>query len=76
VRDAHPDYGAPKAGNAEAAGRLAIGLMAGHSVARIRRLIGQRQPIVRPVSSFSGGGRCPPNQTRIWYVGQSRENDT
>lgn len=56
LRDAHPDYGAAKAGAREAAVRLACALLSDSAVARIQDSLGDLRPIAVPVRAIETTG--------------------
>lgn len=53
----HPDYEAAKAGDVEAATRIALSLVDDEMIERVRQAIGARKPIVVPVVSIEAAGR-------------------
>ncbi len=56
LRDAHPGYRAAKAGDADAAIRLAEDLISEPGLEQLRHLIGPRHPIVVPVAAIEAAG--------------------
>lgn len=55
--NSHPDYEAAKAGNREAALRLAQDLVSEGFVAEVQQLLGDAQAVIVPVSSIEAAGR-------------------
>ena len=56
-RDGHPDYMAAKTGDREAASRLVTYIISETAVDRLRRILGDRKPILLPVYAIGAHGR-------------------
>ena len=56
-RDGHPDYMAAKTGDREAASRLVTYIVNEAAVDRLRRILGDRKPILLPVYAIGARGR-------------------
>ena len=55
-RDQHPCYAAAKAGDGQAAVALARDLVKDHAVTLLRQIIGERKPLLAPVSALETKG--------------------